>query len=280
MRERWSLKLLKINRDMQNTVVHPNAKIGKDVEIGPYCYIAENVEIGDGCWIAPNVTIFDYVKIGKNCKVFPGAVIGAIPQDLKFANEISYVEIGDNCTIRECATINRGTAASGKSKTIVGNNTFIMSYTHVAHDCVIGNNVILVSYVGLAGETEIDDFAIVGGNSSAHQFSLVGKHAMVSGGSLIGKDIPPYVLAGHRPLTISGLNIVGLRRRGISLEQIDRIKAIYAVIYHSGLNISDGCAKVETEFEESEEKRTILDFIKRSKRGVIKFTTSIDSTDE
>lgn len=259
---------------MNNSVVHPNAKIGKNVTIEPFCYIAENVEIGDGCHIGPNVTIYDYVKIGKNCNIFPGAVIGAVPQDLKFQGEVTYVEIGDNVTIRECATINRGTAASGKYKTIIKNNVLVMSYVHVAHDCVIGNNVILVSYVGLAGETNVDDFAIIGGNSSAHQFTKIGCHAMLSGGSLIGKDVPPYAMAGKRPLSFFGINIVGLRRRGFTSEQIERIRDIYRVIYQSNLNVSDACKKVEEEMPDSEEKRIILDFITESKRGIIRYSPS------
>jgi UDP-N-acetylglucosamine acyltransferase len=255
---------------MEHSIVHPNAKIGENVKIHPFCYIAENVEIGDGCEIGPNAVIYDYVKMGKNCKVFPGAVVGAIPQDLKFSDEVSYVEIGDNVTIRECATINRGTAASGKGKTVIGNNTLLMSYSHVAHDCEVGNNCILVSYVGIAGETKVDDWAIIGGSSVAHQFSNIGTHAMVAGGSRIGKDVPPYAMAGKYPLSYCGINIVGLRRRGFTIDQIERIKEIYRTIYQSGLNISDACKKVEAEFEESVEKRTILDFIARSKRGIIK----------
>lgn len=258
--------------------VHPNARIGKDVKIEPFCTIAENVEIGDGSWIGPNVTIYDYVKIGKNCRIFPGAVIGAIPQDLKFNNEVSYVEIGDNVTVRECATINRGTAASGKAVTRIGNNTLIMSYVHVAHDCVVGNNCILVSYVGLAGETDVDDFAIIGGASAAHQFSKIGCHVMISGGSMIGKDVPPYALAGKRPLAFSGVNVIGLRRRGFSNEQIERIRDIYRVIYQSGLNVSDACRKIEAEYPDTEEKRIILDFIKASKRGIIR--ANFNNTDE
>jgi UDP-N-acetylglucosamine acyltransferase len=149
----------------------------------------------------------------------------------------------------------------------------IMSYVHVAHDCRIGNNVILVSYVGLAGETNVDDFAIIGGHSAAHQFSNIGAHAMISGVSSIYKDVPPYVLAGHRPLAFFNLNIVGLRRRGFSNTQIQQISDIYRIIYRSGLNTSDACAKVEEEFEETPEKRVILDFIKSSRRGIIKRTT-------
>jgi UDP-N-acetylglucosamine acyltransferase len=187
---------------MENSYVHPNAKIGANVKIHPFCYIAENVVIGDGCEIGPNATIYDYVTMGKNCKVFPGAVVGAIPHDLKFDNEVSYVEIGDNVTIRECATINRGTAASGNGKTTIGNNTLIMSYAHVAHDCEVGNNCILVSYVGIAGETIVDDWAIIGGASAAHQFSNIGTHAMVGCGSRIAKDIPPYAIAMGSPAKV------------------------------------------------------------------------------
>ena len=263
---------------MNHSYIHPNAKIGTTATIEPFCYIAENVEIGEGTWIGPHVTILDYVKIGKNCKIFPGAVIGAIPQDLKFAGEISRVEIGDNTTIRECATVNRGTAFSGKALTKIGNNCMIMSYVHVAHDCRIGDNVILVSYVGLAGETNVDDYAIIGGHSAAHQFSNIGAHAMVSGVSSIFKDVPPYVLAGHRPLAFYNLNIVGLRRRGLSNDQLQQNSDIYRVIYKSGLNVSDACDKVEAEFEETNEKRAIVDFIRSSKRGIIK--RSVDELEE
>lgn len=259
---------------MQFSTVHPNAKIAKNVEIGPYSYIAENVEIGEGTWIGPSVTIFDYVKIGKNCKIFPGAVVGAIPQDLKFDGEVTYVEIGDNTVIRECATINRGTAASGKMMTKVGNNCLIMSYAHIAHDCCVGNNVILVSYVGIAGETDIDDWAIIGGASAAHQFSKIGTHAMLSGGSLVSKDVPPYALAGHRPLAFCGINVIGLRRRGFSNEQIERIKEIYKLIYNSGMNRTEACIAVEKEIQDCPEKDIILKFIRSSKRGIIKYSDS------
>ncbi|MDD2290087.1 MAG: acyl-ACP--UDP-N-acetylglucosamine O-acyltransferase [Bacteroidales bacterium] len=253
------------------SVVHPKAKLGKDVEIGPFSTIAQHVEIGPGTVIGPNVTIMDYVRIGNNCRIFPGAVIGAIPQDLKFAGEVSSVEIGDNVTIREYATINRGTAASHIGVTKVDDNCLIMSYVHIAHDCHIKNNVILTSYVGLAGETHIDEYAIIGGASAAHQFTRIGTHAMVSGGSMIGKDVPPYVLAGRRPLCYGGINIIGLRRRGFTSEQIERIHDIYRIIYQVGLNISDACRKVEEVLEVSEEKNTILSFIRASQRGIIPY---------
>jgi UDP-N-acetylglucosamine acyltransferase len=250
--------------------IHPHAKLGKNVTVEPFTTISGEVEIGDNSWIGPNVTIMDYVKIGKNCRIFPGAVIGAPPQDLKFQGEITYVEIGDNTTIRECATINRGTEASHKGITRIGNNTLIMSYVHVAHDCEVGNNVVLVSYVGIAGETVVEDWAIIGGNSSAHQFTHIGAHVMLSGGSLIGKDVPPYILAGHRPLSFGGVNIIGLRRRGFSNEQIREISNIYKIIYGGGLNITDACQKIEDTFAASPERDTILNFIRSSKRGVIK----------
>lgn len=262
---------------MENSYVHPNAKIGANVIIEPFCYIADNVEIADGAHIGPHATIHEYVKIGKNCKIFPGAVLGGIPQDLKFAEEVSYVEIGDNVTIRECATINRGTKASGKGVTRIGNNTLIMSYVHVAHDCNVGNNVILVSYVGLAGETDVDDFAIIGGASAVHQFSKIGMHAMLSGGSMVGKDVPPYALAGKRPLSFCGINIVGLRRRGFTNVQIENIRDIYRVIYQDGLNVSDACKKIESDFPDSVEKLNILKFIGGSRRGIIRYNPGLAS---
>lgn len=249
--------------------IHPKAILGNNVEVGPFTTIAQHVEIGQGTVIGPNVTIMDYVRIGANCKVFPGAVIGAIPQDLKFAGEVSTVEIGDNVTIREYATINRGTAASKVGVTRVDNNCLVMSYVHIAHDCHVKNNVILTSYVGLAGETNIDEYAIIGGASVAHQFTRIGAYAMISGGSLIGKDVPPYVLAGRRPLCYGGINIIGLRRRGFNSEQIERIHDIYRIIYQVGLNISDACRKVEEVLDVSEERNVILSFIRASQRGII-----------
>ena len=227
--------------------VHPNAKLGENVEVGPYAYIEEHVEIGDGCKILPHATIFNYVKMGKNCTVFPGAVVGAIPQDLKFDGEVTYVEIGDNVNIRECATINRGTKASGRGVTKIGNNVLLMSYTHVAHDCTVGNNCILVSYVGIAGETDVDDWATIGGNTAAHQFSRIGKHAFIGGCCKINKDVPPYVLCGRDPL-----------------------KDMYDIIYSAGTNFSDAIAKIEQGFPQSEERDTIISFIRNSKRGIIR----------
>ena len=248
--------------------IHPDAKICKDVVIEPFCYIAANVEISDGCHIGPNATIYDYVKLGRDCNVFPGAVIGAIPQDLKFDGEESWVEIGDRTTIRECATINRGTAASGKRITKIGNDCLIMSYAHIAHDCRIGDHCIIVSHVGLAGETDMDDWAIVGGGTMVHQFSHIGTHAMVGGASGVSKDIPPYILSAGHPIVYEGINAIGLRRRGFSNAEIDEIKSVYKIIYEENNNVSDALRIIEEFFPEGKHAKVITDFIRASKRGI------------
>lgn len=250
--------------------VSPNARLGEDVKVGPYVFIDDNVEIGDGSVIYPHSTIFPYVKMGRGTKVFPGAVVGAIPQDLKFDGEVTWVEIGDNVTIRECATINRGTAASGKGVTSIGDDTLLMSYVHVAHDCRVGKHCILVSYVGIAGETDVDDWAILGGSTVVHQFTRIGTHAMVGGGSRVTKDIPPYSLCGRDPICFAGINLVGLRRRGFDSDVIRNIKDIYDTLYYQGFNISDACARVEAGFPQSPERDAILSFIRESKRGIVR----------
>jgi UDP-N-acetylglucosamine acyltransferase len=256
--------------------IHPNAKIGDNVSVGPFSCIAEHVEIGDGTKIESNVVIMDYVKIGKNCHIYPGAVIGAEPQDLKFNGEISWVEIGDNSNLRECVTVNRGTGASGKLKTKIGDNCLIMSYSHVAHDCRLGNNVVLASFTGLAGETDIDDYAILGGKTGTHQFSRIGAHVMTMGGSLVGKDVPPYIIVGHLPLSFGGVNRIGLRRRGFSTPKIEEINSIYKVIYQGNLNTTDACNKVEQDFPPTEERDIILNFIRSSKRGIVRRSVNLE----
>lgn len=252
----------------QLSAVDPRAKIGKNVTIDPFSTISSDVEIGDGTWVGSNVTIMDGARIGKNCKIFPGTVISAIPQDLKFEGEDSLVIIGDNTTIRECVTINRGTKALGYTR--VGNNCLIMATAHIAHDCVIGDHVIIVNGCGVAGHVEIGDYAIIGGLSAIHQFSRIGKHVMVSGGSLIRKDIPPYIKVAREPMTYAGINSVGLRRRGMSNEKIIEIQNIYRVIFQMKMNVSQALAYAEKELASTPERDEILLFIQNSQRGIIK----------
>lgn len=249
--------------------VNPGAKLGDNVEIGPFAFVDDNVEIGDGCHIMNGASIYNHVKIGKDCTVFPGAVVGAIPQDLKFEGEESWVEIGDRVNIRECATINRGTKASGKGVTKVGSDTLIMSYAHIAHDCCIGNHCIIVSYVGLAGETDVEDWGIIGGKSGSHQFSRVGTHAFVAAVTKIMKDVPPYVLAGREPICFEGVNRTGLLRRGFTEEQVNEIKSIYDAIYFQGMNVSQAVEFIEANFPATEIRENILGFIRKSSRGIV-----------
>lgn len=248
--------------------VHPDAKVAENVVIDPFVTIDQDVEIGEGTRIGSGVTILPGTRIGKNCRIFPGAVIGAVPQDLKFRGEYTTLEIGDNNTIREFVTINRGTSANGK--TIVGSNNLIMAYVHIAHDCVVGNNIILVNNTQLAGEVIIDDFAILGGMSAVHQFVHIGPHVMISGGSLVRKDVPPYIKAGREPLSYVGINSIGLRRRNFSNEKIREVQDIYRYIYQKGLNTSQAIEIIEAEMPASAERDEILLFVKDSKRGIIR----------
>ena len=248
--------------------IHPEAKIGKDVEIGPFAVINKNVVIGDGCIIDSNATICEFTQLGKNCHVFPSAVIGAIPQDLKFHGEETWTIIGDNNVMREFVTVHRGTASKGK--TVIGNNNLIMAYCHVAHDCVLNNNIIMSNATQLAGEVVVDDFAIIGGGTLVHQFTHIGSHVMIQGGSRINKDVPPYAIAAREPIAFCGINSVGLNRRGFTAEQIHTIQEVYRLIYNSGLNTSQALAQIETTIPQSAERDTILDFVRTSPRGIIK----------
>jgi len=248
--------------------IHPQTKLAQNVVIEPFVTIQKNVEIGEGTWIGPHVTILEGARIGKNCKIFPGAVISAIPQDLKFNGEESYVIIGDNVIIREYVTINRGTKAN--INTVVGNDTLIMAYVHIAHDCIVGNHCILANAANLAGHIKVDDFAIIGGLSAVHQFVNIGAHAMVSGGSLVRKDVPPYTKGAREPLSYVGINSVGLRRRGFSADKIQEIQDIYRILYMSSYNISQAILKIETEMPATKERDEIIQFIKVSQRGIMR----------
>lgn len=248
--------------------VDSTAQVGKDVTIEPFAYVAADTVIGDGCYIATGAVIREGARLGKNCKIHTGAVIAGIPQDLKFKGEYTTVEIGDNTMVRECATINRGTAAKGK--TVIGSDCLIMAYAHVGHDCIVGNRCILANQVSLAGEVEVDDWAILGGHTAVHQFTRIGKHVMVSGGTLVSKDIPPYTTAAFNPVAYAGMNSIGLRRRGFTNEQIDNIHEMMKVLFQQGNAYSKGVEIVESTFEKSPERDEMLDFIKGSQRGLFK----------
>lgn len=248
--------------------VHPQAKVADNVVIEPFTVIHKNVEIDEGTWIGSNVTIMSGARIGRNCKIFPGSVISAVPQDLKFSGEDTIVKIGDNNTIREFVTINKGTKAS--METIIGNNNLIMAYVHIAHDCIIRDNCILANAVALAGHIEIDDYAIVGGISAVHQFVRIGKHSMISGGSLVRKDVPPYVKAAREPLSYVGVNSIGLRRRGFSSEKINEIQDIYRLLFLNSNNVSQALRIIEAELKATDERDEIVNFIINSQRGIMK----------
>ncbi len=248
--------------------IHPAANIHPSVVIDPFVTIDQNVEIGEGTHIGSNVTIMEGARIGKHCTIFPGAVISGIPQDLKFRGEETTAEIGDYTTIRECVTVNRGTSAKGK--TVIGRKCLIMAYSHVAHDCVVGNNVIISNASQLAGEVQVDDFAVIGGGTLIHQFTHLGSHVMIQGGSRINKDIPPYVKAGRDPIAYTGINSIGLRRRNFTNDQIRDIQEIYRYLYLSRLNVSDAVDRIEAELPATKERDEIIEFIRNSKRGIVR----------
>ena len=248
--------------------IHPDAKIASNVVIEPFVTIDKNVEIGAGTHIGSGVTIFEGARIGKNCTIFPGAVIAAIPQDLKFKGEDTIAIVGDNTTLREYVTVNRGTAAKGR--TIVGSNCLIMAYCHVAHDCTVGDGVIMSNATQLAGEVQVDDYAILSGAVLVHQFTHIGSHVMIQGGSKVNKDVPPFVKAGRDPLSYAGINSIGLRRRGYTNEQIRDVQDIYRYLYLSGMNTTHALERIEAELPATKERDEILLFVRNSPRGIIK----------
>jgi UDP-N-acetylglucosamine acyltransferase len=248
--------------------VNPQARIAKNVVIEPFVTIEKNVEIGEGTWIGPNVTIMEGARIGKNCRIFPGAVISAIPQDLKFDGEETTAVIGDNTTIRECVTVNRGTKANWETR--VGNNCLLMAYVHLGHDSVVGNNCILANNASLAGHVTVDDWAILNGFTAVQQFIRIGSHTYVAGGTLVRKDVPPFTKAAREPVSYVGINSVGLRRRGFSNEQIEHIQNIYRYIYLRKLNVSSAVELIETELKPTAERDEILSFVTNSKVGIMR----------
>lgn len=248
--------------------VHPSAQIDETAQIGAFVVIEEDVVIGANTIVDGNATICAHTRIGKNCHIFPSAVIGAVPQDLKFQGELTYTIIGDNNTFRECSTVHRGTASKGQ--TVIGNNNLIMAYCHVAHDVVMKDHIIMSNATQLAGEVVVEDYAILGGGTLVHQFSHIGAHCMIQGGTKVTKDVPPFVIAAREPISYFGINSVGLNRRGFTAEQIHTIQETYRLLFMSNMNISQAVAHIEANQPASPERDLILDFVKSSPRGIIK----------
>ncbi|MFD2939426.1 acyl-ACP--UDP-N-acetylglucosamine O-acyltransferase [Flavobacterium notoginsengisoli] len=253
---------------MKNTFVHKNAALGYNINLGNFTTIEDDVIIGDNTYIGNNVTILSGTRIGENCQIHSNAILGGIPQDLKFQNEYTLLEIGNSNTIREFVTINRGTAS--KMKTIIGNSNLIMSNAHIGHDCIVGDNCVIGFSVGMAGEVWVGDWSNISGLTAVHQFSIIGEHTMISGLSRVVKDIPPYIMAAHDPLQYLGLNLVGLKRRGFDSDKLEELKAIYRILFQQKRNTKFALQLIEKEFEQTEERDKILDFVNHSKRGIIK----------
>ena len=248
--------------------IHPGARIAKNVVVEPFTTIENNVTIGEGTWIGSNVTVMSGARIGKNCSIFPGSVISAVPQDMKFNGEETLVHIGDNTIIRECVTVNRGTA--DRNKTVIGKNCLIMAYCHIAHDCIVGDNSIFSNNSTLAGHVTVGSYVILAGMVAVHQFCSIGNHAFVAGGSLVRKDIPPYVKAAREPVSYVGINSVGLRRRGFDNKVIMEIQSIYRTLYQKKYNNTQAVNIMEAEMEATKERDEIILFIKNSQRGIMK----------
>ena len=248
--------------------IDPEAQLGEGVTVEPFAVIHGDVTVGDGTWIGSGAVIYDGARIGRNCRIFNGASISAIPQDLKFSGEETILEIGDNTTVREFATLNRGTRARGR--TTIGKNCLLMAYVHVAHDCQLGNNVIMVALSGIAGEVELGDWVTMGGGSMVHQFVHIGAHTIIGGGAKVRIDVPPYIKADRDPLSFMGLNTVGLERRGFTKEKMHELHEIYRAYYNMGMNGSKALEYISANFASTPERDHIIDFIKGSTRGVIR----------
>ncbi len=248
--------------------IHPAARLAPGVTVEPFAYIAGDVEIGENTWIGPHVTIMDGARIGANCQIFPGAVISGIPQDLKFAGEVTTAHIGDYSVLRECVTVNRGTVDRGR--TVVGSHCLLQAYVHIAHDCLVGDHCVISNATQMAGHVQVGDWAIIGGTTAIHQFTNIGAHAFIAGGSLVRKDVPPFVKAAREPLAYAGVNSVGLRRRGFGEEQVNAIHEMYRTLYLSGLPMQDALSRIETELPALPERDQVVEFVRSAARGIIK----------
>lgn len=253
----------------KTAIVHPAAQLGEGVQVGPYSIIEGNTEIGDRAEIHSHVLIASGARIGKECRIFNGAVVSTVPQDLKFKGEDSMLSIGDRTTIREYATLNRGTSDAGGA-TRIGSDCLIMAYTHVAHDCHIGNRVILANAVNLAGHVVIEDYASIGGLVPVHQFTRIGQHAFIGGGYRVAQDVPPYILAAGEPLRFNGLNAVGLKRRNFTEHAISQLKKAYRLLFRSGKNVTQALQAIRDEMEITPEVQQVIQFYESSERGVIR----------
>ncbi len=256
-------------RDIHPTaIIHPKAELAQDVAVGPYAIIGEKVTIGEGCRIGSSVLIDGETTLGKNNRIFHGAAIGNVCQDLKFRGERTFVRIGDGNTIREFATVNSATG-EGES-TVIGSGSLIMAYVHLAHNCVIGDNVVLANAVNLAGHVRVHEFAAIGGLTPVHQFVEIGRHAFIGGGSRIPQDVPPFLKVAGNPTRVWGLNTVGLERRGYTAEQRGILKKAYVILYRSGLNVTQALDRIDADLPRTDEIALFVDFIRNSKRGIIK----------
>ena len=249
-------------------IVDETAELGSGVEVGPFTIIGAEVEIGDGCRIASHVLVDEGTILGKNCRIHHGAVLGTIPQDLKFKGEKTILRLGDNNVVREYATLNRGTKERGE--TTIGSGCLLMAYSHIAHDCVVGNNIILANCVNFAGHVRIGDFAIIGGLVPVHQFVHIGEHAIISGGYRVPKDVCPYSMVAGNPLKTAGLNLVGLKRRGFSTEAIRILKQAFKLLFFSNLNTTQALEAIEGNMEASPEVLKLIEFVRKSERGITK----------
>ena len=249
--------------------VHPDAKLGENVTVEPFAYIAGDVEIGDDCWIGPGAVIHDGARIGKRNKIHTAASIACLPQDLKFVGEKTTAVIGDDNDIREYVTISRGTAS--RNTTVIGNGNLLMAYVHVGHDDVVGSHCVIANRVSLAGEVEVDDWAVIGGHSAVHQWCKIGAHSMIQGGTLVRQNVPPFVTLRETG-SYAGINKIGLQRRGFTSEQIEAIHNVCRVIFQSDLNFTNACNEAENTLPQSPERDAVIEFVRASlgNRGVIK----------
>ncbi|HKZ16059.1 MAG TPA: acyl-ACP--UDP-N-acetylglucosamine O-acyltransferase [Geobacteraceae bacterium] len=250
-----------------SAIVYPGAEIDVDVEVGPHAVIGENVKIGRGTRIGPSAVIQGWTEIGEENHIFHLSSVGAIPQDLKYKGEQTYLRIGNRNIIREFATIHLGTV-TGDGETTIGDNNLFMAYCHVAHDCHIGNNVVMANGATLAGHITVEDHAILGGLSATHQFVRIGAHVMVGGGAMVGQDVPPYTMASGDRATLHGLNLVGLKRRGFSDEIIADIKKAYKILVRSNLRVEEALERIRNEIPMSPEIAHFVEFVESSERGI------------